>query len=131
MDRNSIIGIILIAGILVLYSILSQPSKEQIEEAKHKRDSLELVHQNQLMMEKAMEEARALMPKPEIKEHENVKDQLKSLYGNFSDAAEGTQDFITIENNLMKVKLTNKGGRIYSVELKQFKTYTQQPCNNF
>ncbi|OFX82288.1 MAG: hypothetical protein A2W99_09555 [Bacteroidetes bacterium GWF2_33_16] len=127
MDRNSIIGIILIAGILVLYSVMNQPSKEQIEDAKHKRDSLEIVRQDQIMQEKAMEEARALLPKPEVSEGTTDKDQLKSLYGNFADAAEGTQSFITIENDLMKVKLTNKGGRIYSVELKQFKTYTQQP----
>jgi len=127
MDRNSIIGIILIAGILVVYSILSQPSKEQIEAAKQQRDSLELVRQNQILQEKAMEEARALLPKPEVTEGEVSKDQLKSLYGNFADAAEGTQNFITIENNLMKVKLTNKGGRIYSVELKNFKTYTKEP----
>jgi len=127
MDRNSIIGIILIAGILVLYSIMNQPSKEQLEEAKHKRDSLELVRQQQIMQEKAMEEAKALMPKPEIVDTEVDKQQLKNLYGNFADAAEGKQSYITIENNLMKVKLTNKGGRIYSVELKDFSTYTKQP----
>ncbi|MDX9696112.1 MAG: membrane protein insertase YidC [Bacteroidales bacterium] len=127
MDRNSIIGIILIAGILVVYSIFSQPSKEQIEEAKHKRDSLELVHQKEILMEKAIEEAKAQMNKSEIISDTLGKDELKSLYGNFAEAAEGTQQFITLENNLMKIKLTNKGGRIYSVELKEFKSYTQEP----
>lgn len=79
------------------------------------------------MQEKAIEEARALMPKQENKDSIIDKDQLRSMYGNFADAADGKQDFITIENNLMKIKLATKGGRIYSVELKDYKTYTQQP----
>ena len=127
MDRNSIIGIILIAGILVVYSILNKPSKEQVEEAKFKRDSLELVRQNQIIQEKVLEETKTILPQTSKKENIDDKEQLVSLYGNFADAAEGTQKFIIIENNLMKVKLANKGGRIYSVELKNFKTYSQEP----
>ncbi|MGC9355893.1 MAG: hypothetical protein ACP5D9_18750, partial [Mariniphaga sp.] len=43
MDRNSILGIVLIFAILVVFSIINQPSKEEIEAARHRRDSIALV----------------------------------------------------------------------------------------
>ena len=42
-DINSIIGIVLIFAILIGYSIYTQPSSEEIQAAKMKRDSLEAV----------------------------------------------------------------------------------------
>jgi len=127
MDKNSIIGIILIAGILVIYSIMSKPSKEQVEAAIQKRDSLEMVHQQQMIEEKAFEAANALMPKVTQISDSSNKEQLKNLFGSFASAAEGTLKFVTIENDFLRIKVSNKGGRIYSVELKNHKTYTQKP----
>ena len=40
MDKKSIIGIVLIFAILVVFSLINQPSKEEIEAAKLKRDSI-------------------------------------------------------------------------------------------
>jgi YidC/Oxa1 family membrane protein insertase len=49
---------------------------------------------------------------------------LKSPFGA---ATVGTQTLVTLENNDIIVKLTNQGGRVYSVELKNYKTYNGQP----
>jgi YidC/Oxa1 family membrane protein insertase len=43
MDRNSIVGIVLIFLILIGFSYLNRPSKEQIAAAKRTRDSIEQV----------------------------------------------------------------------------------------
>lgn len=43
MDKNSIIGIILIFLVLVVFSIINQPSKEQIERMKQRQDSIQKV----------------------------------------------------------------------------------------
>ncbi len=43
MDKNSIIGIILIFIVLVVFSVINQPSKEQIEAMKHRQDSIQQV----------------------------------------------------------------------------------------
>jgi len=51
----------------------------------------------------------------------------KEKFGVFSDASNGKESFYSIENNLMKVTFSNKGGRIYSVELKNYKTNEQKP----
>lgn len=49
---------------------------------------------------------------------------LKSPFGA---STVGTQKFITLENKDILVKLATKGGRIYSVELKNFKTFHKKP----
>jgi len=39
----------------------------------------------------------------------------------------GTQKFITLENKDISVKLSTQGGRVYSVELKEYKTFDKKP----
>jgi YidC/Oxa1 family membrane protein insertase len=128
MDRNSIIGIILIAAILIVYSVINQPSKDEIERAKHRRDSLELVRQQNEAKQQKAKKAIEQTAEPEEQLQETYqKENLVKKYGNFASSAEGEKEFASVENDLMKIKFTNKGGRIYSVELKDYKTYTQKP----
>jgi YidC/Oxa1 family membrane protein insertase len=53
--------------------------------------------------------------------------ELVNQLGVFGTAASGSESFVTLENNLMKLTLSNKGGRIYSVELKDYKTHDGEP----
>jgi YidC/Oxa1 family membrane protein insertase len=55
------------------------------------------------------------------------KQQVTAQMGSFASALEGEKRFITLENNLMKVKVSTLGGRIYSVELKNYKAYSGDP----
>lgn len=48
-------------------------------------------------------------------------------YGVFSGAAKGEQDFITLENNKIELKISLKGGRVYSARLKDYVTYDSLP----
>jgi len=48
-------------------------------------------------------------------------------FGAFGVAAIGTEQFYTLENNLMKISFSSKGGRIYSVELKNYQTHDSLP----
>ncbi|MBU8892025.1 MAG: membrane protein insertase YidC, partial [Bacteroidales bacterium] len=128
MDRNSILGIILIAGIFIIWTTLNKPSKEEVEAAKYRRDSLELVHQQQIVQQEKAQAANIQNIQTEVatKEPEDIS-QLKSMYGSFAESAEGQMEFTEIENELLKIKISNKGGRVYSVELKDYKTYFQKP----
>jgi len=47
----------------------------------------------------------------------------ESQFGTFYKASVGEEKFITLENNLVKLVFTNKGGKLYSAELKEFKTH--------
>ncbi|MDX2443668.1 MAG: membrane protein insertase YidC [Bacteroidales bacterium] len=48
-------------------------------------------------------------------------------YGLFADAATGDLEFTTLENDLVRLRISNKGGRLYSAELKTFHTYDTLP----
>ena len=48
-------------------------------------------------------------------------------YGVFSGSASGQNDFITLENNKIELKISLKGGRVYSARLKDYKTFDAKP----
>jgi YidC/Oxa1 family membrane protein insertase len=129
MDRNSIIGIVLIAAIFIVMGILNQPSKEELEQQRRKNDSITAVQK--AVQEKILEEKQ--------KEPENTKQNIDSVklekesqkLGEFSETVSGTNEFYTIENDLFILKLSTKGGRPYSVELKDYLTYDSMPVHLF
>jgi len=126
MDRNSIIGLVIIAGILVVFSLLNKPSKEELAEAKRVRDSIALVQeQKAIETDRIAKEQQAQSPQA-VAEVDSA-EVMAQQYGTFAQAATGEDKFITLENEKIKVLVSAKGGRIYSVELKEYKTYTQQP----
>lgn len=132
MDRNSIVGILLIFTILIVFSIINKPSKEQVEAARHRQDSIAQVEA--LREQQAEQERQNIVPA--LQEEEALTDTIASdrklqekvdQFGIFGNAAIGAQDFFTLENNLMKITFTNKGGKIYSVELKNYQTHDSLP----
>jgi YidC/Oxa1 family membrane protein insertase len=130
MDRNSILGIVLIFAILVVFSLINQPSQEQ-EAAKRRQDSIaqvEALRNLQLQQEREQitnGQAEAELPDT-IAPGSTLQEKIDQ-FGVFGPAALGTQEFYTLENNLMKITFTNKGGRIYSVELKNYQTHDSLP----
>jgi len=48
-------------------------------------------------------------------------------YGAFAKAAIGENEFITLENNKIELKISTKGGRVYSARLKDYTTYDSLP----
>jgi YidC/Oxa1 family membrane protein insertase len=50
-----------------------------------------------------------------------------SQYGVFAQDATGENDFITLENNLLELKISLKGGKVYSARLKNYKTFDAKP----
>ena len=50
-----------------------------------------------------------------------------SRYGIFAGAAKGEDGFVTLENNKIKLIISNKGGKVYSARLKDYRTYDSLP----
>jgi YidC/Oxa1 family membrane protein insertase len=50
-----------------------------------------------------------------------------NMFGAFARSAEGEKSFITLENSLVKLTISTLGGRVYSAELKEFKTWDGKP----
>ncbi|MBN2214216.1 MAG: membrane protein insertase YidC [Bacteroidales bacterium] len=128
MDRNSIIGIIIIVGILVIYSIINKPTEEEKERRQHTIDSLNALRQEQVEKERELERQQDSVRNIPISIDETVSKQLLiQELGDFARAATGVNEFYTIENDLLKLTISTKGGRPYSVMLKDYKTSDSQP----
>lgn len=132
MDRNTIMGVALIFLIMIGFSYFNKPSEKQIAAQKRMSDSIENVRIEQGKADiaaKLEEEKRlALSTTVSTDSAKNQSDnELTQKFGAFASASVGTEKFYTVENNLMKVTFSNKGGRIYSVELKNYKTFEKKP----
>jgi len=144
MDKNSIIGLVVIGVLLVGYMFITKPSKEELAELKQKQDSIAQVEHRKDSLEKVQDEILKIQQDSIEKSDsvtivavadsipKEVRDSLEaeamtSKYGAFKNSATGTEEFQVIENEKMIITLTNHGGKIYSVELKDYKTYHKEP----
>lgn len=129
MDKNSITGIILIAAILGLFWWINKPSEEELERQRQYRDSIAQVEAlQQKEAERKAAEALQLKKEEEVQlDSAQQAEALANRFGLFASAAEGQETFVTLENKKVKVKISTKGARIYSVELKDYKTHDGQP----
>lgn len=130
MDKKSIIGIVLIFAILVVFSLINQPSKEEIEAAKNRRDSIAQVELEKALLKQ--QEAEKEVNNVQVAESDSAvlqnEAQLRNdKFGVFGTFATGQEEFYTLENNLIKVTFSNKGGKIYSVQLKEYQTHDSLP----
>jgi YidC/Oxa1 family membrane protein insertase len=124
MDKRSITGLVLIFLILIGFSYLNKPSQEQVEAAKRRSDSLALVKAEQ---EKEIMERQALELQNE-KQIANESDSDQNLESSsFASALKGKNRFITLENDLIRLKISTRGGAIYSAEVKDYQRYDQEP----
>ncbi|MBP3353118.1 MAG: membrane protein insertase YidC [Bacteroidales bacterium] len=126
MDKNTIIGFLLIAALLFGYSWLNQPSQEEIEQAKKYNDSIALVQQEMLQ---AIAEAEAIKAQTEnvVTDSAMVDAQLKAEFGEFSSVAQGVDSIITLSNNLVDLQFNSKGGVLSKATLKEYSRYDSLP----
>lgn len=126
MDRNTFTGLFLILIILVGSTYLMQPSDEDIkrEKAKQTQDSLARVKKNELAPAVALKDTAKSIAAPVI-------DSTLIKSGPFGTAQSGSNEPIILENEFLKVRISPRGGRIASVQLKNFKTYSQEPLIMF
>ena len=126
MDRNTFTGLFLILIILVGSTYLMQPSDEDIkrEKAKQTQDSLARVTKNEAKPAVAIPNTAKAVAAPAI-------DSTLIKSGPFGAAQSGSNEPVILENEFLKVRISPRGGRIASVELKNFKTYTQEPLIMF
>ena len=130
MDRNSVIGLVLIGAILIVFSYLNKPSQEEKEKKQRYYDSLKRTEQA------IQEEIKNKVVKSEdIKKHgvpsSEGNEQLVKQFGHFASAAEGSFDTTVVENSKLRIVFSNLGGKIYSVELKEHKTFEGKPLKLF
>ncbi len=147
MDKNSIIGLLIIGALLVGYTVFTSPSKEERAELERKRDSIIQAEKTKdslalIELEKAKELQNEIALPDSLVTGENTsedsiriqmyKDSIQTLeqkqkYGVLANAAKGTSEIITLENDHMIASFNTKGGKLHSVELKDYKTHDGEP----
>ena len=126
MDKNTWIGFLLIAAIIVGFTLLTRPSKEEIAERQRYNDSIALVQQMEF---EAQQVSAAIAAEQEQQaqttnqQSQISNDQLPLVFGPFAPSAKGESKEIVLENNKVKLIIDTKGGRIARAELKEYKAY--------
>jgi len=122
-DLNSIIGFVLIFGILVWIMYQNQPSDKEIAAEKAKK---ELVAKQEAQA-KTDKTKTAVLPVAATTPGDTVQlAQLQKTLGGFAYSAtlpSAKEGFTTIENDKIKLKIANKGGYIVEATLKEFKRF--------
>jgi YidC/Oxa1 family membrane protein insertase len=111
MDRNSAIGLTLMAALLLAYFIWFAPKPEDLPQP------AEAPVSEQVNKTPGTTDQPVAVP-------DSV---LTAQYGDFSSYLKGSEDFTTIETNDLKIVFSNKGGAIRNLELKHYKTYHGEP----
>lgn len=133
MDRNTILGLLIIFGILIGYSLWISPSQEELARQQRIRDSLEQVKQQQQQkaaeQQKPKEQQEIEKQQPETTETsaEVSEEDLKNKLGSFASVASGEKKHYILENEVMRLWISSKGGRIAKVQLKNYQTYDSLP----
>ena len=163
MDKNTIIGLILIFLIFIGFSIYNnsrltkefekavntaetEVSKGNLEKARteyvnalrfkpNQPDVLEKI--NELNLQLGTIPGAAELPVDTVREvtepgaPANIKSEPvaddPNQYGVFAGAAKGTDEFITLGNDKIDLKISLKGGRVYSATLKDYTTHDSLP----
>ena len=118
MDKNTVIGLVIIFLILIGFSYLNRPSDEQVREMQ-RQDSIARVEkqkmeiaavQRQLEMEAAANGNAAGIKRDSVFMQDSLAEQL-----------------YTLENNKIKLNISTRGGRITIVDLKEYRTHDSLP----
>ena len=111
MDKNTVIGFVLIAVVLIGFSWYNQPSAEQIE-AQRKEDSIAAVMKdNALKKQKADEAARKAQAEAAAKGDSTAL---------FFSALNGTNQPVVLKNDKVELTFDTKGGAISKAVIKGF-----------
>jgi YidC/Oxa1 family membrane protein insertase len=121
LDLNSIIGFVLIFGIIMWIAYQNKPSKEELT----KKATVEKVQENKETAPAAITSTTtgtvAVGTSAETQ-------KLQSTLGAFANAGVLSTDkpeFVTIENQLIKLTISTKGGYIANATLKNFKQFSK------
>ncbi|MBP9994914.1 MAG: membrane protein insertase YidC [bacterium] len=137
MNKNSVIGIILIIGIFVGYTVWMTPSKEERARLQHVQDSIYREQRIRYIQDsiRFVREQQAAAAEAAAKASEiggvDVDRQLRDDFGVFASAASGEGKEYVIENNVIKLRFSSKGAYVKEVNLKDYQTYDSLPLIDF
>lgn len=126
LDINSIIGFVLIFGILLTWMYFRQPTQEEIEAEQAKKEQVVAAKKDSLekLQPKATEEIPLALDTNDSTAISNYRSEVGAF--GFTQVSDGDT---VLENELLYLKISNKGGQITEARPKQFVTYDSLPVH--
>ncbi len=109
MDKNTWIGFLLIAAIIVGFTLLNRPSKEELAERQRVQDSISVARQ-------AMEEAQRISDSITLS-----MDAANATAQEQVEESKPEEQWITLQNEYLKLTLSSYGGAIQRAELLDYR----------
>ncbi len=129
MDRNNIIGIVLIFILFMVWSQINESNSRKVKE----KNRIELEADS---LSKIGEQKTKDLPTPSVEpdlnspndsttsNQDDVEQRLKFKFGAFASSASGESKNIILENDLIKLSFDTKGGFINEATIKEYEKWT-------
>lgn len=132
MDRNSLIGMGLIAIVLGVWMWMSAPTKEEMEKNKRIQDSIAKIENTNTIASNHHNIHENQTHSPRLVSKDTLPDSIKialkkNYYKDFLPYTEGKTEFFTIENDILKITFKNPGARLVQAELKNYHRFGENP----
>ncbi len=125
-NLSTYIGIALIFGLLYVWLQISVPPKKTDDPAAQPTAE----QPTATAPVTTAEQQPAYTPNVAMPTDSAGRIMLMAKFGPFAPAATGQEQFETLENDMMIVKFTNKGGRIREIRMKNFEKINSDSANN-
>ena len=129
LDLNTIIGVLLI-GAIIVYMMYRQPSPEEIEAEKARTEQIEEAKKTEETTKNEVVEVTPAEINSANAQDTLAVEGLKGRLGSFWYAAtlpSATDATTVVENDVLKLTISNKGGQVVEAMLKQQTLYTGEP----
>ena len=137
MDKNTIIGLVLMGVVLVVFSILGRPSQEELELRQRYADSVALATQareramvdslDRIATEDSLRRSATLAQYTPAERDSILTAQASETFGPFAPSAHGREQTFTIANDSLSVTLSTKGGKPIASEILGYDDYQGVP----
>ena len=117
MDKNTIIGFVLIAAVLIGFSLWNQPSKEELVQQQ----------QTEQLEKKAQAEAQQKKIENEARKTATLQAAMADTSALFHTALNGTEQKVTLRNGKLQLELTSKGAIVEKAVIKGFQDRNNRP----
>ncbi|EAZ80645.1 membrane protein insertase YidC [Algoriphagus machipongonensis] len=117
MDKNQATGLILFAAVILVYSFFFASGPEvPVEEVEAPAQT------------ETVQDVKPAMESQAPVENDSMISQANlAKFGALATLASGEEQLVTLENDLIKVSISTKGASVNEVELKEYKSWTQEP----
>nr|WP_297162206.1 membrane protein insertase YidC [uncultured Dysgonomonas sp.] len=137
MDKNTGIGLVLIVAIVMGFTFLTRPSQEEIERDNRRKDSISNIQKKQVAEDIAIANTDQAVEKEQSPVTDffsaNISSKTDSITSNSTDSLgslapqitsnQPKEQIISLENEIVKIDFSTKGGQMLSAQLKNYKKY--------